>query len=86
MKVTVTAEDIEKGVPSVLDACPVALAIYRAFGSDPSVGVNVDESEVYVFSEDDGSTIKFWEMPHPIGEIIAHYDNTGEMDPFGFEL
>jgi hypothetical protein len=86
MKVEVMPSDISKGIPGILDACPVALAVLRAYGSSTDAGVTVDETEILIFSEADGSTVKVWDTPGQVSDIISHYDDTCEMYPFGFEL
>lgn len=86
MKVVVTEDDIRDGLIASLDTCPVALAVLRAYGRPGDVFANVDETAIYIFNEADGSTAKFWKMPFVVGFLISHYDETGEMYPFGFEL
>lgn len=86
MKVEVTSDDISNGLPGILDACPVALAVLRAYGDPGDYGIAVDEDEILIWSEEDGSTVKAWETPDVISDMIDLYDRTGEMCPFGFEL
>lgn len=75
MKVTVTAEDIAKGVRMSRCECPIAQAICRIQPFTPIVG-----HEIVLIN------MEIWELPPEARGRIAYYDGTGEMEPFEFEL
>lgn len=75
MKITVTAEDIEKGKPAAAEQCALALACRRAGLVNASV---------------DNDTIDFWlgsaQLPASAQLFIEMFDGGLEVEPFEFEL
>ena len=85
MRVEVLERHIETGTPCVEEHCPIALAILEVLRSEVFLmGVYVSAEDVFVIYAD-GSE-KVFQLPLAVSEIVDHYDNTGEMYPFGFEL
>lgn len=88
LAVSVTAEDIARGERRKSWQCPVALAVNRAF-----CGATSEEDFLFVVGKD---TVIFFasypsprpsiELPPPAREWIAHFDLTGQGQPFDFEL
>lgn len=79
MIVTVTAQDIENGVPKSSSFCPVAAAIGRLF---PGCKVVVGAA-VFIFCP--GGTVRF-PLPAAVQQAISLYDLTGVMAPGWFAL
>lgn len=83
MKVVVTQEDINKGLPKKTKDCPVAQAMSRAFNVEIAVGKTATENYVYEKNE----SVGMWHDLNPrISAIIEKYDLTGHMEPFEFEV
>jgi hypothetical protein len=86
MKVEVLPEDIALGVRGEEERCPVARAIQRlVLGEGLCVAVTTDSAWIGPH-EADATQEKEFSFPVIVSELIEHYDITGEMDPFGFEL
>jgi len=77
--VRVTARDIRKGEPEKPAWCPVALAIGRATGVQPSV--YADFVRVYVQGGYYDS-----DLPQEVQNFIDRFDNQGIVKPFRFTL
>lgn len=75
MKISVTQDDIDKGVARRCTECPVALAATRHVGKPVFVGPN------YILSEP-----LEWDTPSAVKEFIAAFDNGQPVKPFEFEL
>lgn len=76
MKISVTQDDIDYGIPQSFDCCPVALAIRRNFPGSPVI---VSQDVIVIRSTDYSAT----------PEIIRFIDNFDEdcaVEPFEFEL
>lgn len=74
MLIKVTEQHITLGKPWAAGSCPVALALTDALGLKVFVYRNI--------------TCDLWEFPTPaeVFQQIQHYDRTGEMIPFDFEI
>lgn len=79
MKITVTQEDIDKGLPNRCYECPVSLAVKRALGArDVSVSWTIT-------AHVDGEILKF-NKTDPITRFVAAFDARQPVQPFEFEL
>ena len=81
--VTVTQEDIMKGIPNRVACCPVALSLRRQVKSykNPEVGKSVvlfESIGVGAFVETD--------LPQEVIQFIKDFDNDKEVFPFDFIL
>ncbi len=79
LKVRVTATDIRKGEPEKQDWCPVALAIGRATGLQPSV-----YADFVALHFEDGYYNA--DLPQNVQEFIARFDRGHTVKPFRFTL
>lgn len=81
MKIEVLPEDITGAKALDITQCPVARAIRRCTGSS---FVEVDYLKALIAQK--AGPEKEFPLPLQVGAIVRHYDQTREMDPFGFEL
>jgi hypothetical protein len=77
MKIEVTQEDIDRGIPEDPTSCPVARAVRRAFPDAKQIGV--DYGEVVV---DDNE----WIVNAGTAIFIEDFDRGDKVEPFVFEL
>lgn len=82
MRVTVDQLNIDGGTIHDCERCPVALAIldHTPDGDTPAVWFDK------IFYQDEDGTDHHVPTPPDVAEVIAHYDQTGEMYPFCFVL
>ena len=89
MRVTVTQEDIDKGVSVEHDRCAVALALKRATGhesvsvtyadiKEPSAGLRIRLGS--------GSQNTFYVKSRKLYKFVSDFDNDREVAPFTFLL
>jgi hypothetical protein len=85
MRIEVTAEDIAKGERDSCEACPIALAVRRAFGV-----AHVDVDSVRIIVDNCGDNERTFETPHAAEDFIGRFDyrSTEEdpPEPFAFDL
>lgn len=79
IKVSVTAEDIEKGQRMTADRCPIALAVHRIEGYEnaavyPGSGVVLD------------SKYAGCPIPEEAKDFIIRFDTGDKVKPFTFEF
>lgn len=79
MKIKVTQQHINDGEQSQCSICPVALAIKAAASI---TRVNVYPSFVSYLTNE----YYLKDLPDHVGGRILHFDETGQMSPFEFEL
>lgn len=80
LQISVTKEDIDRGVRMSAPTCPVARAITRATGAFTLVdGQNVR------LEESDGSR-QFGVLPHDVADKVVAYDVGDGMHPFDFTI
>jgi hypothetical protein len=81
--VTVTQDDIDKGIPEDGCNCPIARAVMRAGLANPVVN---EDSIVIDGVETDAGLAPLWELPDEAVAFIAAFDdgNTGTLEPFTF--
>lgn len=83
MIVHVTQKHINCGTRLKCDKCPVTLALNEATGKKWTVnGVRMNYRKWFSLS----GYSKDFETPLSVTNKIIHYDRTGEMEPFSFEL
>lgn len=75
-KISVTAEDIEKGARECEFSCPIALALRREF---PKTEVCVDSIDIRVGDV----SVK---TPETAALFISDFDCGDEVEPFEFEI
>ena len=82
MKINVTQEDIDQGVPLSVLSCPVALAVRRAFGVHyASVG------PVFITVEESVNDFDTYDTPANVSTFIEDFDtDQATVQPFSFEL
>jgi hypothetical protein len=80
VRVEVTAEDIERGVPSSCSACPIAIAATRAGLDRPNY-----YAEKYIFFGEPGERLKV-EVPEAARLFALRFDGRVPVRPFSFEL
>ncbi len=82
MKVTVTQEMIDKGIPGDCSDCPVALG-FLALGYD---GVSIDGDSAAVWKKADRNE-QIYYLPDEARRFITSFDATsGKGEPFEFEV
>lgn len=81
MRVKVTQEDIEKGIPEHCGKCPIARAIRRAMPDAISVGVGSIGVEWF-----DKSGFRVAELPQQAQQFIYYFDFGEPVQPFEFDL
>jgi hypothetical protein len=79
--VSVTEEDINKGIIGSSCSCPVALAIKKSTNFHPSVD---HYTAALLNPEDDGLTL--CDLPHSVRCFIFAFDDHKPVRPFTFEL
>lgn len=80
--ITVTKEDIEKGVMSECDKCPIALAVARVGVKLPRVFA----SEVF-FDDPDVPALRIKaKLPPAATRFICDFDEDEPVSPFSFDL
>jgi len=87
VRVSVTQDDIDKGVPHVAYACPVARAVGRAMGGDGFVLVESERIECTL--QHKGFETHSWETPEVVQKFIERFDEEGgheRVSPFEFDL
>lgn len=75
MKIEVTQEHIDSGIPAACNCCPIALAISEETGESVTVG-----GEAVHFQ---GRSLI---LPREVSAFIHSFDADGEVEPFSFEL
>ena len=81
MKVEVTQEDINRGMPKVCDRCPIALAMRRAGCAFVYVEPHrVDWRRRGILSG------KYSSLPSEATRFIMAFDNAEPVQPFTFEV
>lgn len=79
MRITVTAQHIERGHRGLCTSCPVAIALAQAMpGSDPSVTLKITIRR-------HGRTVAF-ELPAAVLDFVTAFDRGDRVRPFTFEL
>ena len=89
MLIEVTVDDIKNGIPGDECACPIALAIMRAFPNAYLVSVNGDSIMVHYSLQDDNEDYNQYDSPASVDSFISKFDNEefrSEVKPFEFEL
>ena len=76
MKIYVTDNDIEQGIPHDTTFCPVALALYRTTG-DQDVNVGGFRAR---------SNHRFYALPKRVQNWIRRFDRGQPVKPFSFVL
>lgn len=75
MKINVTQEDIDRGIPESCDKCAVALAVQR----ETKERVTVSPEEIRIGN-------KLYDTPIIAAKFIESYDSLDDVSPFSFEL
>lgn len=76
MKIKVTQAHIDVGDRMLVNSCPIALAIKEAIGYD-----------VILFDSIVVRCLSYCELTPPeVFDKLCHFDKTGEMEPFEFEI
>lgn len=87
IKITVLEEDIDPKTRGNAAECPVSRAIRRALNVSVELSIF---GNVYVVGNEQGmrgyAGTRDFEIPLDVVEIITHFDQTGEMTPFVFEI
>jgi hypothetical protein len=73
LPVTVTQEDIDKGVRSHPESCPIAQALRRQYGDSPSVGLYNFRLNDYRYS-----------LPEEAQVFIMEFDSRWTVKPISF--
>ena len=84
MKISVTYEDIQAGIPTSGSSCPIALAIERA-GFCRGHRVRVYSSKIVCFSESDNVSGRF-PLPAVAQSFVSDFDEGMAVQPFEFEV
>lgn len=79
MKIKVTKQDIEDGIRSNSDACPVALAVRRAFKLQLHDDVCVTGHRIHI-----KNTLYFG--PRWLNNFVGTFDCGGKVKPVSFEI
>jgi hypothetical protein len=82
--ITVTQEDIDNGTPGNSCACPVALAVLRAFNVSEGY---VDVGQLYItFRPVYLSHHEYYATSSAVANFITMFDTGAPVEPFEFEL
>ena len=76
MKVRVTQEHIDEGIPQECGFCPIAIAIRDQY---PNESINVDGEEITIGDN-------HYLTPESAADFIHRFDFGGKVSPFEFEL
>lgn len=76
MKISLTQDDIDNGLPDDCEDCPVALAIKRV---NPDAYVTAYSHEITI------DRVKF-EVPLSVSVFINNFDDGRHVKPFEFDL
>ena len=82
MKIDVTQEDIDNGVPRCRVNCAIAIALRRQVQGCSFVAV--DEDLISVIMNDKLSAT--WSTPDIAADFIRHFDIKAIVEPISFEL
>lgn len=85
MYLTVTEEDIARGVPTDGSACPVARALKRELEPD-YVFVSPDGIELVFETKDTGTIYLDLPATKPMTSFIDAFDSDGQVQPSRFRL
>jgi hypothetical protein len=91
MKILVTEDDINNGVPTLYDSCPIALALNRQLNCYAKVypyngkGLPVD-ARILIFDPCSGVLLKEIPLPFEANEFANHFDKLEQIDPLEFEI
>lgn len=94
VRVEVTQEDIDKGIPSNCTSCPIALALRRQFPEYHSIEVKTTSAVFYLFRDhyDDVDFVAVGYFPDEARIFIHVFDSIPSRDilvtlkPFEFEM
>lgn len=78
-EIEVIQEDIDEGTVNSPFCCPLARALHRLGFESPAV------TSTYIHYEENGEDRTAF-LPADTTERIRRYDNTGDMEPFMFNL
>ena len=81
MLFSVTQRHIDRGDPSTLRFCPIALAAQEALGIDE---IDVDGIEMIVFKP--GQSVDRYDLPDEAISFIQDYEDELPLEPFEFEI
>ena len=71
MRVTVTQEDIDKGICDNTRSCAIAQALAKKTGK----GVRVMYDEAHVYPDDDKDITEFYRLSRPARQFILRFDS-----------
>ena len=81
MRIRVTQDHIDKGVPMQGEECPVAIAIKECTDLDPVVvGYNVIRGRTV------NREMFIANSPQQVSDFVSHFDGSEAVMPFEFEL
>lgn len=86
MKVTVTQEHIDNGVPGSHIFCMVALALREALILDYSRSISVVPGYIYIYKGPEQLVNQSWVNKLNLIQLINNVDSGGEVQPFTIEL
>lgn len=91
MKVDVTQEDIDYGIPECGSYCPIALAVKRAVPTATSIEVDQGGARVEWKSGEEGTpeerlVVAFYPLPDAASRFVVDFDSGLEVMPFSFEM
>lgn len=81
MKIEVTQQDIDNGVPGDAESCPVALACQRTIPGCHDLTVGDDTIEFDI----DGDAMAF-DLPAEVATFVHRFDCKDAVAPFAFDL
>lgn len=82
--VSVTQEDIDKGIPSDATACPIARALRRHFGPDDRhIDVEVDS---VIWVSDNNGVDMIATATNDVEDFVERFDNGIPVEPTEFDL
>lgn len=83
LTVTVTADHIERGMPFLCTACPVAMAIEDALGDRCNYSPSVYPHTLILWADGGRTVIP---TPDPVRAFVESYDDGRSVQPFTFTL
>lgn len=81
MKVVVTQDHIDRGLPARAQLCPIALALNEQHGNGHYVMVSAID-----YSPNGWQTVAWYHMPPEASQFVRDFDHDRPVQPFEFEV
>lgn len=83
MKINITQQDIDEGLPGQVHKCPIAQALCRIIGMVPDAGlIEVEDTSIVIFA---GAHSLIWELDDTGIEFVEDFDHGMPVQPCTIE-